>query len=112
LWSYNEKTGLWDDLERSAIYDPNRKLYVGHTPHFSVINTDLAKADASCVRVLLDNVNRNQLSARITYVSGGTAFAQTFDGVLGDALNVVRRLPRARRLPWNSRRRQGCRARW
>jgi hypothetical protein len=93
LWSFNEKTGLWDDLERSAIYDPNRKLYVGHTPHFSVINTDLAKADASCVRVLLDNVNRNQLSARITYVSGGTPFAQTFEGALGDALNVVRRLP-------------------
>jgi hypothetical protein len=93
LWSYNEKTGYWDDLGSLALYDPVRKLYVGETPHFSVINTDLAKTDASCVRVLLDNVNRNQVKARVTYVSGGTPFAQTFEDLLGDALNVVRRLP-------------------
>jgi hypothetical protein len=61
--------------------------------HFSTINTDLSKTTAACVRILLDNVNRNQLKARISFVSGPTPFAQTPEFQLGDALNAVYRLP-------------------
>ena len=93
LWSYNEQTGYWDDLNMVATFDAARNAYVGKVPGFSTINTDIAKTNAACVRVLLDNVDRSQLKARVTYDSGGTPFAQTPEFVLGDALNAIYRLP-------------------
>jgi len=93
LWSYNDKTGYWDDLKTTAFFDAKRRVYVGKVPHFSVINTDISKNTAACVRVLLDNIDRNQLKARVSYDSGGTPFAQTPEFTLGDALNAIYRLP-------------------
>jgi hypothetical protein len=93
LWSYNDQAGYWDDLKLVAKFDPARKAYIGKVPHFSTINTDISKATAACVRVLLDNVDRSQLKARVSYDSGGTPFAQTPEFVLGDALNAIYRLP-------------------
>lgn len=93
LWSYNDHTGYWDDLGSTATLDPTRRVYVGNVRHFSVLNTDISKTDASCVRILLDNVNKGQLRAFATYVSGPVPFAQTNDFLLDDSLNVIRRLP-------------------
>lgn len=75
LWSYNDRSGTWEDLGGTATLDPARRVYVGNVPHLSVLNTDIAKTDASCVRILLDNVNRGQLRASASYVSGPTSFA-------------------------------------
>jgi hypothetical protein len=93
LWSYNDRSGIWEDLGGAAKLDPARRVYVGNVPHFSVLNTDLAKTDASCLRILLDNVNRGQLRASASFVSGPTSFAQTNDVLLDDSLNTIRRLP-------------------
>jgi hypothetical protein len=93
LWSYNDKTGYWDDMKTTATYNAANRQYVGKVLHFSTINTDISKTTAACVRILLDNVDRNQLKARVSFSSGPTPFAQTPEFLLGDSLNAIYRLP-------------------
>jgi Carboxypeptidase regulatory-like domain/Bacterial Ig domain len=93
LWTYNRTTGFWDEEVGTATLNAATRTYVGKVSHFSTINTDLAKTDAACVRVLLDNINRSQLRARVAWESGGTQFTQQPEFLLGDALNAIYRLP-------------------
>jgi hypothetical protein len=89
LWSYNEKTGYWDDLGDKATLDIARRAYVGKVRHLSTINTDIAYSNASCLRILLENADRAQLIASVT----SSGFAQNPQLPLGDALNAIFRLP-------------------
>jgi len=91
LWTFNPKTGFWDQEIGTATLKGG--FYSGTVTHFSTFNADLAKSDAACVRVLLDNVNRSQLRARVVWDSGGTSFVQQPEFLLGDALNAMYRLP-------------------
>jgi hypothetical protein len=93
LWTYNEQTGYWDDLKIRATFDAARRAYVGRVPHFSFINTDIEKTAGSCVRMLVDNIDRNRIKVRVSYDSQGTPFDQTYEGDLKDSVNAIRRLP-------------------
>lgn len=93
IWTYNEKTGYWEDLGERGLLNAAHSAYVAKIVHLSVKNTDIEKTTASCIRILLDNIDRNVLKARISFVSGPTPFVQQPEFVLGDALNAVERLP-------------------
>jgi cytochrome c5 len=68
-------------------------VYTGKVTHFSTINTDLSKTDASCLKVVLNSSIPAGMRLRITDVPGGVDFAQTFEFTMNDVVNAVYRLP-------------------
>jgi hypothetical protein len=94
LWSYDAKTGLWDDSAGSAKLDRASRSYIGEVRHFSTINADIAYVDAACLKLTVDaSVPLAELKAKISYVSGPTAFAQTPEILLDEVDNAMFRLP-------------------
>lgn len=94
LWSYDAKTGFWDDSVGSARLDRGERAYIGEVRHFSTINADLAYTNATCLKVNLDaTVPLADLKVRVSYVSGPTAFAQTPELLLDVTENAMFRLP-------------------
>lgn len=94
LWSYNTRTGLWDDSAGSAKLDRGTGVYVGDVRHFSSINTDIEMGAAACLRVNLDtSVPPSTVKVRVSYVSGLTLFVQTPELILDATENALLRLP-------------------
>jgi hypothetical protein len=94
LWSYNERTGFWEDDGGEAVLDRGKGAYVGEVRHFSTINTDIAKQDATCLKLSLDpSVPLGEVKVRVSYESGPTPFVQVPELLLDQVDNALFRLP-------------------
>jgi hypothetical protein len=92
MWSYDESDGYWKASGRASLA-PAIGTFLGKVNHLSVINTDLSKTDASCLKVLLYPPIPTGVKLRVTDPTGGSVFSQSFDFVLTAAINAIYRLP-------------------
>jgi len=92
FWFYDLKDGTWKSIG-PAKFNPSTGAYTGAVTHLSTINTDIAKTNASCLKVTVDPSVAPGLKLRIRYHSGGTPFGQTPILVMNDPVNAVFRLP-------------------
>ena len=51
IWYYNDDSGLW---EEDGVATLNGTTYVGQAKHFSAVNVDLAKSNATCLKIVVD----------------------------------------------------------
>lgn len=51
IWYYNEDTGIWEEDGAATL---SSGVYVGQAKHFTAINVDLAKQNATCVKLVVD----------------------------------------------------------
>jgi hypothetical protein len=51
LWYYNETTGLWEEDGQATLVGG---VYLGQAKHFSAINVDLEKVNATCLKLVVD----------------------------------------------------------
>jgi hypothetical protein len=51
LWYYNEDRGLWEEDGTATL---SGSTYLGQAKHFSAINVDLQKANATCLKLVVD----------------------------------------------------------
>jgi tyrosinase len=92
FWYYDERDGYWKRTGEAA-FDAVAGAYRGEVDHLSVLNTDIAKFDAACLKVTLDPTIDPGLRLRLRYHSGGTPFGQTPTFVMDDTVNAAYRLP-------------------
>ena len=90
-WSYDETTGFWQ-VNGSSTFVAASGSYVNKVSHFSTINTDLEKDQASCLGVLIYPPIPTGVKLRVTDPTGAI-FGQSFEFVLNAAINAVYRLP-------------------
>jgi hypothetical protein len=62
IWYYNEATGLW---EEDGVATRSGTTYVGQAKHFSAINVDLAKSNATCLKIVVDQTKFPTLPQKI-----------------------------------------------
>jgi len=51
LWYYNETTGLWEEDGTATLVSGS---YLAKAKHFSAINVDLKKSNATCLKIVVD----------------------------------------------------------
>jgi hypothetical protein len=51
LWYYNEDSGRWEEDEIATL---SGGVYRGKAKHFSAVNVDLQKQDATCLKIIVD----------------------------------------------------------
>jgi hypothetical protein len=56
LWYYNEKSGLWEEDGKATLVGSD---YVAQAKHFSAINVDLEKVNATCLKLVVDLTRLN-----------------------------------------------------
>jgi hypothetical protein len=64
LWYYNEDSGLWEE-DGIATFDVATGEYRGKAKHFSAINVDLQKQNATCLKIVVDETSFPVLPLKI-----------------------------------------------
>ncbi len=90
MWSYDEADGYWKETGNGKFL--TTEMFTGTLKHFSAFNTDIAFADAACLKVLLYPPLPTGVRLRMTVLTG-TKFTQTFDFVLDRPLRGIYRVP-------------------
>jgi hypothetical protein len=88
LWYYNEEKGLWEEDGQAALAGSQ---YIAQAKHFSAINVDLEKEDATCLKLVVDQTRLTvPFSIRLT-VPGSPNIVR--DREITDNVSAIVRLP-------------------
>jgi hypothetical protein len=91
IWYYNEDSGLWEeDGTASLVALPAGPAYQGKAKHFSAINVDLQKKDATCLKIVVDNTKLPTLPIKIRLTVPGFPVAER---EVPDLVDAIVRLP-------------------
>jgi hypothetical protein len=96
VWSYDEKSGFWNEEGQASLQNSGGLSYVFKTSHFSFLNTDVAKTgQPTCIRLKLDP--NGHLAAGLTLrvkIPTAPSYQQTQQFTLdNDQFHAIYRLP-------------------
>lgn len=89
LWFYDPESGLWREEGKARLVNG---AYEAKVPHFSVINLDIQKNDAACIRIHSDASLTLPYNLQIT-VPTATGLDQVFTRAVTDPDSAIVRLP-------------------
>ena len=90
LWFYDTKSGLWRQEGKATLFGDT---YQARVKHFSVVNVDVAKIDAACMRIHTDTTTIPvPYQLKIT-IPTSTGVDQEFTRPVNEAESVIVRLP-------------------
>lgn len=91
VWSYDARVGAWREEGTATL---SAGVYTTTVPHFSVINLDLEKVSAACVRVLVDPsvIAGKHPDLRIEVLDGDDK-GRVFVKSVADPISALLRLP-------------------
>jgi hypothetical protein len=90
LWYYDDDKGIWTEDGKATLVGGK---YLGQAKHFSVVNVDINKTDATCLKVVVDQTSLTvPFTIRVTVpVSGGVPIVR--DRQVAENVSVIVRLP-------------------
>jgi hypothetical protein len=87
LWYYNERTGLWEEDGTAVL---SGSSYKAQAKHFSAINVDLQKSNATCLKIVVDQTKFPTLPIKIRLTIPGSPVVERS---VTENVNAIVRLP-------------------